>query len=315
LAEQLLRNPDGFEVQEFVYDESTHALLSELTALVDSMGQASSRSEAPVLRIAKPMIVLASRLPRYSKNTRRIEPPDAIALRDELLAAKDPHELVVDELPRVLKLWPKTDEERREFISRLDASLHALQSAYPRLLARIEAQVAGAFGVTNASGADLRSALRRRAEAVKGLATDPKLVAVINRMATLEEDTDWREAVGLAVVGSRAPKDWTDADADAFRVSVTHLAREFQILEELAHEQGRTGAQTIVRVGVLGNGQADRAAMVSLDDDGARQVTELMELMRDTLKNHAADGASEYSSVRIAALAKLLVSELSDSEG
>ena len=315
LAEQLLRNPDTFEVKRFRHDSETEKLLEELSVMVDKLGGsgASRAGESPILRVARPLIMFAARLPKYTKATRRLDPPEAADICVELTQAVDPHRLVVDDIPSLLKIWPTDEEGRKAFVSRLDTVLQALQTAYPNLLERIGGYVARAFGIDEESSDAIRDALRRRAEPVKGFATDPKVVAIVNRLLSPDDASDWREGVGLTV-NSKAPREWRDSDEAEFQTHIYRIAREFRVLEEMVREHGHTGAQSVLRIGVLREGGADQSALVSVVEQQTPEVAAIMAAIGTALGETAGGQTEARRKARIAALTGMLLNELEEME-
>jgi hypothetical protein len=316
LGEQIARNPDTFEVQEFVLDEETRELLASLGDVVQAFdGGTSQPDESPLLRIARPLILFAARLPRYTKNTKHLQPPEAATLRDALLKARDPHDLLLNEMPAILGLNSRTSSARQELARRLEASLVALQRAYPSLLDSIEQQIQTAFGLPGTISGEVQAGLARRAMRLTGLATDPKLMAFISRASRTETNSDWREALGLVVFHSRAPADWSDADRAGFQTNLRQLASDFMRLEELALELNRSDADQVLRISVLGATHQEARELINLHTDDEPHVITLASALQAVLSSHPVP-ANQHDErrVKVAALCRLVLRYLQAKE-
>ncbi len=316
LAEQIARNPDTFEVQEFVFDEESRELLASLNDVVQTFDSSASQpDESPLLRIARPLILFAARLPRYAKNTKHLEPPEAAEIREALLRARDPHDLLLNEIPRILGLASRTASARQELAHRLEASLVALQRAYPSLLDSIEEQIKTAFGLPGTTSEEVQAELAQKAIRLKGLAVEPKLMAFISRASHAETNNDWREALGLVVFHSRAPVDWSDADRAAFQTNLQQLASDFRRLEELALEQKRSDASQVLRIGVLGAKYEETRELISLHAADKPHVDRLAKSLQEVLLSHAMVGdLHDERRIKVAALSRLVLQYLEAQE-
>jgi hypothetical protein len=316
LAEQLARNPDSFEVQEFAYDDETKQLLDTMTKVVNTLDDTIATStDSPLLRIARPLILFAARLPKYTKNTKRLQPPEAEQLRDALLKARDPHQLLLVDVPKVLRVRPETRDGQRHLAGKLEAALVGLQRAYPDLLDSIEQQVKEAFDLVGQTSEDIQNALMTRAEPLRGLASDPTLMAFLYRATQKRESEDWREMIGLVVVQGRATKDWSDADVAAFQASLQVLASDFKRLEELALEKRKSAASKVVRIGVLGDKSQEAREVISVHPDDESHVHALADTLLAELAKYGERELAHSRRIRLAALSQVILQELERNDG
>ena len=317
LAEQMARNPEDFEVQEFVFDEETRDLLQAMTTVVRSLeGGTDDSEESPLLGVARPLILLAARLPRYARTTKFLSPSHAVRLRDVLMKARDPHELLLRDIPSLLGVSSPDAQASKLLATRLEEALQGIQRAYPDLLDAIERQVREAFDLGADGSRDIRDELARRTKPLIGLVADPTLSAFVQRAANPREQDDWREVIGLVVVQGRAPRDWTDPDRAVFQTNIQQLAGEFRRLEELAYEKRRVGSGKAIRIGVLGDQGEEARELIRIPSEDEEQVEVLADSVREVLVGY---GGIELSGtgrgVKLAALVRLLVEHLGEQEG
>jgi len=254
-------------------------------------------------------------LPKYTKNTAQLQPPEALKVREALLKARDPHTLLLKEIPAIFGIGAQDDDAGSNLARRLEASLVGLQRAYPNLLDSIELQIKTVLGLPGTTSDEIQSALSDRATRLEGFASDPQLMAFISRAARKRADNDWREMLGLVVVQSRAPKDWSDADRAAFQANLRLLASDFKRLEELALEQRRTGASQVLRIGVLGASEQETREVVSIHDADEPEVERLADSVRQVLSGYdELNDLKNQRRVKVAALSRLILQHLADEE-
>ncbi len=303
--ERLFRAAETFEIQQYQMDEKTqdtfHALYLAMEGLVPVHSRAES-GELHLLQAIKPMILFVSKLPPYAKKTKRLEQPEAQAVRETLLRASDPHKMLFEDLPAVIGL-PVTSTE---FMERLTANLAALQRAYPNLLDDIEQQVRSAFSLQGTSD-EVRQLLCTRAKPLNGFTVDKNLALFVRETGRLDQDTrDWREITGRAANQGLPPDQWNDLQWADFQVRIVQIASDFVRLEELVAEQKNTGASKILRIGMLDSGLEQERAVVAVPDEAQPQVDELARLITDLLEN-SRNGKGPGKQVKIAALAQVVL--------
>ena len=296
--ELLVRIPESFELQQVDLSGDSKAVLEAVEQTLESLSLYSSGDGSPLLRLVKPLVLTLAKLPTYSKNTTRLEPPEAAQFRNVILKAKDPHTLLLEDIPKILRL--DAQQEREAFTEKLRRCIWALQRAYPDLLDTLEQHLTHIFDLQGTTDQTRRESLRARALPLKGFASDPALVLLINE-ASRDDAHDWREAIGRAVLKGKPPTTWNDADLVAFQVNLTRLASDFVRLEELVAEKHATGAEQIIRVGILGQQVHEMRQTIALHADRAEDVKNLSDRLMVTLQEYSSDANGDR--VKLAALA------------
>ena len=297
--ELLVRVPESFELQQVDLSGDSKAVLDAIGQTLESLSLDSSSDGSPLLRLVKPLILTLAKLPTYSKNTVRLEPPEAAQFRNIILKAKDPHTLLLEDIPKILGIDARHDGEA--FTEKLRRCIWALQRAYPDLLDTLEQHLTYVFDLQGTTARTRRESLRARALPLKGFASDPALVLFINE-ASRDDAHDWREALGRAILKGKPPTTWNDADLVAFQVNLTRLASDFVRLEELVAEKHATGAEQIIRVGILGQQVREMRQTIALHPDRAEDVKDLSDKLVVLLQEYSSDAKGER--VKLAALAR-----------
>jgi hypothetical protein len=311
--ERLLARPEQFGVRLsradgtrwLVYEHLAHALAPRALA---------QPVQPALLAVAMPLLRVLNGLPAFAKQTRQLN-QRAQAVRQALLEARSPDELLFDLLPLACDMPPfRPDEPAGEarvdtFAAALRESLQELQEAYPRLIRTIGSRVGAAFGLRS-SGAEARAELQARHALIADTTNDTQLRALGVRLETADPDGDaWIESLA-ALVARRPPDLWGDADLPAFEVGVAELGRRFRAAEELAVAARAVPAEApLLRVG-LANGHGELSRVLHVPE-GDPAVGQLRAELTAALGRHTGLTVDQ----RAAALATLLQSLLEPEDG
>lgn len=244
--ELLVKQPQRFAVKHFALTGVRWEVFRELeTVLVrQATPLPAGIRNATLLHVVRPLVRFAVTLPNVTKRAKTLS-PEATAVRDALLSATEPDELVFSVLPRACghePFLPASDrsELRRVVVFRraLLRALGELQSHHERVLEAGAARLRDAFGVPP-DFADTREHLRVRAQYLVGQVIDRRLRSFIAAAAdgTVDERR-WLESV-LMVVADKPVENWNDEDALALDAQLADLARRFQNLESLQRDVAR----------------------------------------------------------------------------
>jgi hypothetical protein len=211
--------------------------LSALRALAtefDLVLNSSTRQRgAPVLSVVAPLLESVSHLPEYSLKSARLS-AEAHAVRQALLSATEPDQLLYDELPSALgcpPIRPGSKQDGKFFASALHRAIREIQEAYPALLERIGDVVS--TGIALHSRNSLKVEAAARARPLLGHVAEPGIRSLLFVMSSDElEDKDWLEAIGLAISG-RPPQAWQASDEDRFAANAASLLGSFRRVEAL----------------------------------------------------------------------------------
>ena len=198
----------------------------------------------------------AVRLPAYARQTRRIG-DDSRRVRDELLSARDPRDLVLRDLPKALGLASPTRgrTDGAEYAARLGMAVEEIGAAYPSLLRRLERELGRAVAAELRAGgapaeraetdADLPRRLREEAMRLREHATELTLRQFLEAALRTDDDrTDWRETLALPL-GDGLPADrWNDDRAERAEARIRLLAHEMARLGRLVDSRAAEGVSS-----------------------------------------------------------------------
>ena len=313
--ERLLRSPDKFELRRYRVEGVRREVFKQMAQLFD--GPVSE--EHDLVAIVRPLYRFFSRLPLYSRQTKRIS-ATAIAVRDCLLQAKEPDVLLFAELPVACGVSPfgsspAQPAELPAFFRTLKQSLAELQRTYDDLLADLQKRLFTAFKLSGGTPASLRESLRSRAQALVEHCVDVRLKAFVMHVSDGDaEDAGWIEAGATMLVG-KAPKSWNDTDRVRHEVALTDMVRHFRHLEVLVFEhtrrlQGGQQPSQILRIGVSDRTSRDAEAVVVVEWKDTDRLAEAIIELRAGLEKLNLSQRPELALAALATVSKELLGEL-----
>lgn len=296
VIERLTRNPELYEIQEYEISRAQtdfyQQVWSELEPL--DLALASGSDESPLLGIVRALVTTVAKLPPYTRSTRRFDDPHYATVRDTILRAKDPYQLMHGDLPNALDMT----SEDSAFAKTLHDSLDALIQSYPRLLDLIESHLRDTFRL-HGSATEAFDHLRTRSLPLVRYATDINLSLFLREATTTTPRGDRREALGRAIARGKSPMQWNDNDVSAFKSYLLALVSEYERLEALVLEREKEGVQSVLRVDVLNGSLEEARRVISIPPEQEQEVTVLLSQLRATLET------VQHDNVQLAAVARL----------
>lgn len=234
----LAKNPKWFSVKHFELTGLRSQVFKELEkVIVNTQNRTKHKTRnSTLLAVVKPLVRFASTLPIYTTNTKSLS-NKASNVRNTLLQAREPDQLLFWDLPKACGLKPITNrkkfniEEAKEFRLKLVTSLKEIQNCYDHLLAKCKELLYEAFSVRGDKGS-LREDLRVRAKYLSDC-IEPQLKRfVLAAISDEKDDRKWLEAL-LMVIVDKPAESWRDIDVSEFELNLIEIARKFNNLEAL----------------------------------------------------------------------------------
>lgn len=310
LFERLIKSPKDFAIQRYRLVGARSYLFEKYSALL--RGQAAPE-RATLLTAVRPIIAFVRALPPYTQLTSALS-PEAIAVRGAVLAAREPHHLLFDDLPRAVGADPAqvSDDQTaaQAYLAVLKSALLELQGRYDRLLTTVQEEVLTALRLPG----DLlvaREEITRRAQVLQEHVTDLRLRAFALRLADAPlPEREWLESVA-ACVASKPLKQWNDQDLLRYGIELADVSGRFRRVEELVVEAQGTGqaAASMVRVAVTFDSGEEHRDLVTVRPEDEAQIDAVADQLLLALQQSGASGQ-----ISLAAVAKL-VRRISQQEG
>lgn len=242
ILERLTKAPDRFELRFLSVDGNRLTTLRSLATEFDLVLRSSSRQRgAPVLSVVGPLLDIIRQLPDQTLHSAELS-TQATTARDALLSAREPDQLIFEELPLALGYAPvRADGSggNSGFAAALHGVMRELQEAYPKLLQSVANTIATGIALDDRNTLKIEAAARARP--LLGHVAEPRLRSLLFAMSsdTLDDD-DWLEAIALAI-SERPPRMWRAADIDQFSAQARSLLAAFRRVEAM-HFDGRANS-------------------------------------------------------------------------
>lgn len=263
VIERMIKVPEKFSLHLISLEGPRQQLIQRLAEAHMVPGDFDDRD---LLSIVRPLVVFGERLPSSTKHTQRLS-RTAIMVRDAILAAKEPSNLILHAIPRALGIDTVealgSSVQIDTFVIRLRDAIQELATAYDRLLQQLAHILAKAFDYSDTVElADLRRMLTIRAEALQAVTSDLTVKAFAVRLQAEGSDMIWLEGIASAIVGT-PPKVWFDRHLDEFSDQLALRVQQFCHHERLI--ELRTGDDhALIRLGfTTAHGDWERILTIS----------------------------------------------------
>ena len=303
-AERLLRSPDGFEIRWCRIDGLRQKVF---TRLAETLRLPTGRRPV-LLDVVRGLVRFVASLTPYARRTLRVS-ERARNIREALVRAREPAQLVFDELPTACGCPPfdpnpaGSPRNVDEFLGPLQTGLHEIRNAYPALIERAGALLADHLSLPKTL-TDLAAELRSRARNLKNVPVEPMLKSFVLRASDEALAPDDLITSLLTQLASKPPHEWADADEDHFQVRAAHVARAFRTAESLmVAADGADGEQRLLRLAVARRGYPERDRVLPLRSADETRISALRDRILDAVRANGSKTAATDRDHALAALA------------
>ena len=307
---RLLKAPEVFEIQFCRITGVRATVFARLSTLLQAPPRPDEVGQS-MLDVVRTLCIFAAQLPTFTHKTRRL-PSIAAAVRDALVAAREPSTLIFRQLPQACGLNPFPiegivgEQAVDDFVVVLKAALEELKAAYPELLSRIKADVATSFDYPGTFDSVRRRLSDVSARLMQGL-SEPRLKGLCLRLADRNlADEEWLESLG-SFVCSKPPSKWLDVDAEHFREELDRLAQQYRRVEATATAFSNAGGSSL-RVAVTLSDGTDIERVVHLDKHEEAQALGVEDAVTALLAAHARVGIAAVTRAIWKELSRTLIS-------
>lgn len=254
----LLQQPEKTELKWIAADGINRDLLIRVARFVDEYLDAGPVETA--LEVTKPLAQFAYRLPPVVKRTASLSERTR-KLRDVLVNASDPFELLFKDLPQSLGLVEASEHAERsriaEIVQRLSEAVTELINAEENILDQLRDAVFKALETERGEGYE---ALIERAVPVPMETGDEQLNGFIARLRNASASASWAQAIGTLAAG-KPYKTWSDADVAAAKLRIAELGRRFAHVEAFLAARSTSSESLTYALTVEGGGGDARTTL------------------------------------------------------
>lgn len=278
---RLAKSPKNFALRRIGATENTEVL----QALVEKLSiWADDRPRTEVKEVVGALYRWWACLSEFARGTQTVG-PTAQRVRAVLRKAKEPIELMLDQLPRACQAVGSDGIDVERYTMQLDAALTELDDALPTLRSRVETSILHAFGTRNLG--ELRRQMARDYEQHLLELGSYELRTFVDR--ALKDDLEnkaWIDGVSGLVVGKRL-EGWDDTLVDHFGFEIRSLAQKLARRLMLVREEKTRGAP-VTAIHLTTSDGKERSLFLrdGVDEDGVLKTH-----MRDALADAEHPGA------------------------
>lgn len=279
--ERVLRQPGHYKVR-FSRVTGVRVAVFERLSRALAPKALEKRGQVAVVDAVTPLLRFTHKLPAYTKATRRVS-PKAQSIRQAMLEARAPDELLFERLPEACNLpvfeldGVFDDTVVEKFFVALREGLDELQSAYGTLVAEVREKIRRAFGGFATATEQLHDELLARYRQIAAVTSDTQLRALGVRLENAGQGDAWVESVA-ALAGRKPLNTWRDADLHEFDTAISDLGRRFRLVEQVAIVRQTLPPETpVLRIGIA-DAQQERSLVVhaSGHNDNREIVREML---------------------------------------
>ncbi|RVT45628.1 ATP-binding protein [Rheinheimera sediminis] len=274
-----LQNIKRIELRGVELTPSRLALLHSVAKALNTCGISLEHTDP--LTAARKLVTIVYRLEPWARNTREIS-KEAIALRDLLLKASDPHKVIFYDLKQVFNKKDDSDIEQK-----LIAVIRELTSAYSSMLKRFDQLLKQQLD------AQSNSQISLRAKNLKDTAGEFLIESFLGRLTTYDGSEESIVAL-LSLVAELTLRDWTDQNVVQTRNKMINLCRQFRELETIADVNARQPTRQAIAL-VYGAAGKDFIRHIEVDDMAYAKLEDLTTNLLKQLKSNDLDQELQFA--------------------
>ena len=295
---RLIKTPERFDLQYCKIEGVRADLFEKLLVILELPPAQNKRSE--LLDVVRPLCVFVAQLPSYVHSTKKL-PQEALAVRDNILAAREPVKLLFADLPEACKFEKfavgvdAKSKVVQDFVRSLKRALDELKFAYPNLKDRLKNRVQSCFDIRG-SFEQTRHALSERSERILISVTEPKLKAFCLRLIDDNlPESEWIESLG-SYLALKPPAKWNDSDEDVFSQELGQLAERFQRVESVLFNKGSSPKNSVgIRLAITQSDGTERERVVYISPEEESQLKHLQNEVTNLLSKDSRLGLAAAS--------------------
>ena len=293
--QRLIRKPEPFDLQYCRIEGVRSDIFKRMFSVLDSNTK-SNHDPAQLLDLVRPLCLFCARLPEYVRETKHLT-AHTLAVRDAILKARDPLNLVFTDLPRACDLPPiKADSNENykkadAFIKALKSAMGELHFAYPTLTNRLCERLFTQFDLQDKQFKEAKTEISTRANAALVGIVEPKLKSFALRLADNNlELSQWIESIG-SNLALQPPTVWRDSDEDLFYNELGQIASAFRRTESIYFTGGGAPQQsTGVRLAITRQDGTEKGQVIFLTPVEEKELLKAKEAILNIAKAHPKRG-------------------------
>ncbi len=284
---RLTKKPESFEFQ-YCNVEGLRSVAFERLALALDINRVNQ--EPDLLDVVRPLCVIVATLRPYAQKTRQLS-PEAIAVRNALMDARNPLKLLFETLPVACGCQPISSrsgngKDAERFVKQLSASIDELRGCYAALQESIANALLDSFGYSRKMKKQFRMDIGKRAGLLSSFIAEAKLKAFCFRLKdSILSEADWLDSVA-SMIASKPPEKWVDQDVQIFNEHLSELASRFVRTESVAFDRKGNYAHGAIRLCVTLPDGTEKKQVLSVSADEHEKIEEIQDEIQKLIKEN-----------------------------
>ena len=237
-VEHLTHSPDNISIRSFDIEGIDAATMQQYSKLLSDESLKLKLKNDPTkdpLNAAKPIAKFCVNLPKYTKQTKSLGKLTR-DIRDKILKASDPIDLLQDDLKKVCGL-SYDQKVNDEMIKKLTKAFKEMQACYPNLIEKLKKGFFVAFNLRGTNDIAKIKSLSKRASIVldaRVRGNDSDFTNKLNILKRAESSDEWVDVLAGMLTTENRVIYWSDSTVDNFEVKLLNFAEDFKQAENQA---------------------------------------------------------------------------------
>jgi hypothetical protein len=306
ILQSLTKRPEKYTVKAFDIDGIKIDLFNKYRLMVQKEQQ-NQLTQSGFIDTIKPFLIFYSRLPAYSRNTRRLS-PTAAAIREALAAARDPEKTFFEDLPLALgytmTALNESDQHLEKFVEKLHKGIRELRNCFDELLDRLEATLLRELGLQQLKFEAYKMAIAQRYKSLREHLLLPHQQSFYARLhAHTDERKVWLKSVIHSVLG-RPAEQINDQDEFTIHDKLRDMVYELDSLCEFEKSHIDPRKEEIVKVEMVSSAEGLHRKTLRFPKERIEEAGKIKESVKSKLTGD--------KKTNIIALLSLLKDEMND---
>ncbi|MES2277896.1 MAG: hypothetical protein V4592_17850 [Bacteroidota bacterium] len=299
VLELVAKYPDKYEIKTFDIQGVKFDLFNSYRLFLEQ-SQEEKITNSSFIQTIKPFITFYSKLPDYSKHTKRLT-KEALNIREAIIKSEEPENTFFEVFPRALGFTIdslKEESALQKYIDKLQSTIRELRTCYDELVNRVELFIQNEIIGEELPFEGYTLSLQNRYSKLKKHLLLPHQRKLVQRIdSALDDKFAWLDSIAQAICGSTLLK-MTDETELEFYEKFKFIILELDSLTELSTSNYSEEREDLISVEISSFANGMNKKMVRLPKNKSQEVLDTEVNLRKTL--------SKDQSINITALANIL---------
>src|SRR5579875_1534166 len=274
--ELLVKAPEKFAVKSLVPLSSFSKVFAVYQEVASRNPITNERpTKTGILSVVRPLVNFVKRLPPYSQQCQKMLPVETVRLRQAILQAVEPDQLLFNDIPQALGFTNIDDSvngrDLRKFAEKLTSALKDLNGAYTMLLQYCANIICAEYGISLNQMSHVIDRLGRL-ERLENSEFAPLVFQVARDNELDPTEASRRFAM---VIADKPPDSWTDTDLDLFPGKARMYIAKLRNYEALHAEMSEAAEYRATRLSILSSDGAELSRIVHIDKSVEKEAAAL----------------------------------------